>query len=140
MTNYSLIENKIAAVEKYLETAEKYKKYPRNEIEKNIDLRGAVERYLYLAVQSCIDLSEAVVSFKNFRKPTTYREGFEILGEKDILTADLVDKMTKMAGFRNVIAHDYLKVDYGRVYDILQSGLSDIEEFISAIKKYLDIR
>lgn len=140
MTNFSIIENKITAVEKYLKTVEGYKKYSQEEIEKSPDLKGAVERYLYLVVQACIDLSEAVVSFKNFRKPTTYRESFEILGEEGILTPDLVNEMTKMTGFRNIIAHDYEKVDYSKVQDILQNRLPDVEEFLSQIKKYLDLR
>lgn len=140
MTNFSIIENKITAVEKYLKTVEGYKKYSQEEIEKSPDLKGAVERYLYLVVQACIDLSEAVVSFKNFRKPTTYRESFEILGEEGILTPDLVNEMTKMTGFRNIIAHDYEKVDYSKVHDILRNRLSDVEEFLSEIKKYLDLR
>jgi len=140
MTNISIIENKITAVQKYLKQAAKYKKYQKDEIEQNADLSGAVERYLYLAVQSCIDLAEAVVSFKDFRKPTTYRESFEILAEEGILDAALVDSMAKMTGFRNIIAHDYEKVDYSKVYDILQNRLPDIEAFVLEIKKYLNVR
>lgn len=140
MTNFSIIENKITAVEKYLKMVEGYKKYEQQEIEKSADLKGAIERYLYLVVQACIDLAEAVVSFKNFRKPTTYRENFEILVEEGAITTDLADKMTKMTGFRNIIAHDYEKVDYSKVQDILQNRLPDVEEFLSQIKKYLDLR
>jgi len=40
MTNFSVIENKISAVKKYLKIIERYKKYSKNEIVKDIDLRG----------------------------------------------------------------------------------------------------
>ncbi len=71
MTNLAVIENKISAIRKYLKILERYKKYSRDEIEGNVDIRGAVERYLYLATQAVIDLADAVIAYKNFRKPTT---------------------------------------------------------------------
>lgn len=139
MTNFSIIENKITAIKKYINIAEKYKKYSKDEIANNPDLKGAVERYLYLISQAAIDLAEAVISFKNFRKPTTFREGFEILGEEKIITPSLAEKMAKMAGFRNFIAHDYENINYDIVYDVLQNKLSDIEEFLKEVKKYLNL-
>ena len=71
MTNFSVIENKISYLRKYLDILEGYKKYTREQIEKDVDIKGMVERYLYLAVQSAIDLAEAVLSFKYLLKPTT---------------------------------------------------------------------
>ncbi len=71
MTNLSVIENKISAAQKHLKILERYKKYSEKEIEEDLDIRGAFERYLSLAIQSTIDLAEAVISYKNFRKPST---------------------------------------------------------------------
>ena len=65
MTNFSVIENKITAIEKYLDIVRRYQKYSKIEIENNFDLKGAGERYLYLVSQASVDLAEAVVSFKN---------------------------------------------------------------------------
>jgi len=35
-----------------------------------------------------------------------------------------------MAGFRNIIAHDYEDVDFGILYDVLQYRLGDVEQFL----------
>ncbi|HDO25704.1 MAG TPA: DUF86 domain-containing protein, partial [Nitrospirae bacterium] len=112
MTNLTVIENKISSVHKYLAILEKYKTYSQKEIIDNIDRRGAVERYLYLAIQSTIDLAEAVIVFKNLRKPSTMSESFHILHEAGIVPVDLTDQMVRMTGFRNIIAHDYEKLNY----------------------------
>ena len=130
MTNKSVIENRISLTKKYLKILERYKKYSQAEIEKDVDIRGAVERYLYLAVQSAIDLSEAVISYRNFRKPSTMAESFRILVEEKIISDELSDKLARMTGFRNIIAHDYGEIDYAIVYDILKNGLKDIETFL----------
>ena len=132
MTSIHVVENKISDVRKYLQILERYKGYSRGEIETNIDIRGAVERYLYLATQSAIDLAEAIISFKGLRKPSTLGESFSILCENGIVSAELTQKLIPMAGFRNVIAHDYTKIDYDKVYHVLHHGLQDLEAFIAA--------
>lgn len=139
MSNLSVIENKISSIRKYLKILENYKKYSKEEIEADLTIKGAVERYLYLACQSVIDLGEAVISFKDFRKPTTMSENFYILAEEKIISPDLTEKMVKLTGFRNVVAHDYEKINYDIVYDILQNGTKDIQEFMSAIQKVFNI-
>jgi uncharacterized protein YutE (UPF0331/DUF86 family) len=133
MTNLSVIENKISATQKYIKILERYKKYTEKEIEEDLDIRGAFERYLYLAIQSTIDLAEAVVSYKNLRKPSTMSEAFHILSEEGIISSDLKTKLSKMVGFRNIIAHDYDKINYEIAYSIFQEGLNDIHEFLRII-------
>lgn len=133
MTNIDTIENKISAVIRYLTILENYKNISKEELEKDITLRGAVERYLYLAVQSTIDLAEAVISFNNFRKPGVLSESFHILREEQKIPSSLTDELVKMVGFRNIVAHDYENVNYDIVFDILNHKLSDIEEFLDII-------
>lgn len=135
MTNLSVIENKISAVRKYINILNGYKGYLQKELEDNLDLRGAVERYLYLAVQATIDLADAVIAFKKLRKPTTLSESFHILHEEKIIKSDLAEKLVKMTGFRNIIAHDYEKLNYDIVYDVLQNRLNDVKKFLEIISE-----
>ena len=135
MTNLTVIENKISAVRNYLKILGRYKKYTQKEIENNLDLKGAVERYLYLAVQATIDLAEAVIAYKKLRKPSTLSESFYILKEENIISDKLSEKLVKMTGFRNVIAHDYDRLDYSIVFDVLKNKLKDVEDFLKKISK-----
>ncbi len=89
MTSIAVIENKISSTRKYLDILENYKQFSRDDITNDIDRKGAVERYLYLVMQASIDLSEAVISYKKFRKPSTMSESFHILEEADIIPSDL---------------------------------------------------
>ena len=130
MTNINVIETKISSIQKYLKILAGYQKYSQKEIETDLNLKGAVERYLYLLTQAAIDLAETIIALKNFRRPTTYSEAFHILHEEDFLTTDLTEKLVRMAGFRNIIAHDYEDVDFGILYDVLQYRLGDVEQFL----------
>jgi len=133
MTNLAVIENKISAVKKYLKILEEYKKYSVKKLETDINLRGAAERYLYLAVQATIDLADAYIAYKKFRKPSTLSESFHILNEEKIINNDLTEKMVKMTVLRNIIAHDYEKINYEIIVDILQNRLTDIEKFLKKV-------
>lgn len=123
-------------VKKYLKNAKYFQKYSQKEIEKRIELKGSVERYLYLVVQSTIDLAEAVGAEKGLRKPSSMRESFYILREEEIISQGLLEIMLNMVGFRNVIAHDYEKIDFGIVYDVLQNKIEDIEKFVKKIETF----
>ena len=135
MTSRDVIENKISSTRKFLGILNRYQDYSKTEIEKNIDLRGAIERYLYCVAQSAIDLAETLISFKNLRKPATMAESFRILQEAGLLEPELAGKLAKMAGFRNILAHAYEDVDGDIVYDVLQNRLKDIEEFLDRISR-----
>lgn len=139
MTEISVIENRISSIKKYLKTLERYRGFSIDEILNDVDKKGAVERYLYLATQSAIDLADATISYKKFRKPTSMSESFHILNEEEVISSDLTEKMVKMTGFRNVVAHDYEKIDYEVVSNILQNGLKDIETFTKIIADYFKI-
>ena len=139
MSNLTVIETKISHIQKYLRQLERYKQFSEQEIASDPDRKGALERYLYLATQATIDLGEAIIAFKNFRRPGTYTEVFYILTEADFISRELSEKLVNMAKFRNVVAHDYEAVDFAIVYDALKNRLNDIKEFTQTVKQNLNL-
>ena len=81
--------------------------------------------------------AESVVAYHELRKPTTMGEIFEVLQEAKIISATVAQTMKKMVGFRNIIAHDYERVNYGIVYEVLHTHLDDIRVLLAALKKSL---
>ena len=133
MTSINVIENKISSIRRYLAILASYQSLSLEQLSSDVTVRGAVERYLYLLAQAAIELAEAVIAFRNLRKPATLGEGFSILYDAGILPQRLRDNLTKMAGFRNILAHDYERLDYGIVYDVLQNRLGDVEEWAAIV-------
>ena len=134
MSNLQVIENQISYIIKHQEIAEGYKKYSLNDLETNLMIKGATERELYIVAQAVIDLAEAVVAYKNFRKPTTMREALDILGEEKIVPNEFLADFHKIVGFRNALAHDYHDLRIDVVYDVLQNNLPQVRNFISYVK------
>lgn len=135
MTNISVLENKISEIKKNLQILKNYQKLDRQKIMADFNLKGAMERYLSLAVQATIDLADAYISYRKYRKPTDMKEIFEILYENDIIGPELNRKLGEMTGFRNALVHGYDNLDYDVVFNVLYKELKDIEGFIKIIEK-----
>jgi len=111
----------------------------KNEIlEKNYTLRGAIERYLQVAIECCLDIGEMIISFERLKKPETYREIIEILGKASILPEEFARKFIEAVKFRNILVHMYADVDVKIIHEILQEKLDDFNEFAKYIAKYLE--
>jgi len=139
MTNTNVIKNKIIQVVKYFRILKRYQKFSRKEIETNEDIRGMVERYLYLLCQSVIDLADSFIAYKKFRQPVSSRESFDILFEEKIIAKQMKEELKNLVGFRNILAHEYTNVNYDIVFEVLQNKIDDTKKFINKINKYITI-
>lgn len=98
---------------------------------------GNAERYLQLAIQAVLDVSNHVVADMSTRLPADNKELFELLATHKILPVRLSKKLVSMAGFRNILVHEYLEIDRRRVYRVLRDDLGDFERFIQAVSRLL---
>lgn len=100
--------------------------------------RRYAERTLQLAVEACLDLAQHIISYQGFREPLDNKDCFQVLHEEGIISRPLAGHLKKMAQFRNVVVHDYLKTNPEIVFAIIQKNLGDITAFVKAIEeKYL---
>lgn len=65
-----------------------------------------------------------------------YYEAFIILGEIGVLPMEFTRKMTPLAGFRNILVHEYLGVDWDHVLKHLHH-LQDLYEFSEYIRDWI---
>lgn len=92
-------------------------------------LRAAVERWLQIAIDSCIDVSFAVIAAKEWTPPETARAGFATLAAHGLLPAELAMRLASAAGLRNILVHEYVAVDLERLARIVREDLGDLREF-----------
>lgn len=102
------------------------------------DKRNVVLHALLTSIQAAIDIATHIIAEKDLRKPTTYRETFEILKEEQIISEELANALSDLAGFRNVLVHIYWGLDLEEVYAILQNDLKVLEKFKKVVKELLE--
>jgi len=104
----------------------------------SVRLKRAVERSLQVAIEICLDVGRRLISVRGFRYPNDNQDVFRILAEEGVLPQDLLPTMLDMTRFRNLIVHDYARVDDAKVYAILRHRLADFDAFAAAVAAYLE--
>jgi uncharacterized protein YutE (UPF0331/DUF86 family) len=102
------------------------------------DKRNMVLHALLISTQSAIDIATYIIAENGLRKPSTYRETFEILEEQRMIPEDLANDLSDLAGFRNVLVHIYWELDMNVIYGILQNDLRVLMEFKKIVKELLE--
>jgi uncharacterized protein YutE (UPF0331/DUF86 family) len=108
------------------------------EYQENLRLKRAVERALQVSVEACLDIGRHIISEKHFRFPEDNKDVFQILAEEGVVPQDLLPALVDMARFRNLVVHDYARIDDAKVYTILQRNLTDLDAYARAIVEYLE--
>ncbi|MGH9385888.1 MAG: type VII toxin-antitoxin system HepT family RNase toxin [Vicinamibacterales bacterium] len=98
---------------------------------------GNAERYLQLAIQAVLDISHHIVADRNLALPADSKSLFDLLARQKVVSKRLAIKLTAMAGFRNILVHEYLEIDRRRVYRALTTELRDFESFVRAVTRLL---
>ena len=88
-------------------------------------------------IESCLDIAGHIISDGEYRIPNNYADTFRVLYENNILGKALFATMGKMTKFRNIIVHDYDKVDTEVVTAILKKDLNDFVEYKNTILEFL---
>jgi uncharacterized protein YutE (UPF0331/DUF86 family) len=96
-----------------------------------------VERTLHLTIEGCMDLADHIVADRRLRVPETGAATFEILAEGGVISPDLGKALVRMVGFRNILVHEYARVDPAIVLRVLQTDIADIERFRDAVLRII---
>ena len=140
MVDKTLILRKLSALDEYLDQIREYANIMLEAYAGDWKIQRIVERTLQMMIETCLDISGHIISDEKFRVPETYADMFRILVENRILSTSRLDAFEKMARFRNIVVHDYERIDSEIVIGILRNNLEDFENFTASIIKYLKKR
>ena len=91
------------------------------------DRQDIAERNLQLAIEAVLDIGQHIIASSGWKPAEEYADVFAILGAHGILGKELLGRVQGMAGFRNLLVHEYAEVDHAQVFDVLQDHLQDLE-------------
>ncbi|MDI6793903.1 MAG: DUF86 domain-containing protein [bacterium] len=104
----------------------------------NVRLKRAVERSLQISVEACLDIGRRIIAVKGFRYPEDNKDVFQVLSAEGIISSEVLPALTDMARFRNLIVHDYARIDDARVYSILKKHLTNFDTFARSVVGYIE--
>ena len=110
-----------------LRNLEEIRSVPEEEFVASFRHHWLAERGLQLAAEAAFDIGNHLLAARFNVHPANYEDVLRRLAEHGVISRDLQDRLRGLGGFRNVLVHEYLDIDQARVYEYLQTRLSDFD-------------
>lgn len=134
MVDAERAEARIERLEETIERLEEVRAQGEDAYLADPKLQAMAERWLQLAIQACIDLGTQIVSEESAPPPSNYADVFRILGEKEVLPAEMARRLGDAARQRNLLVHLYMEIDNRAVFASL-AYLDDLRQFAAIVAK-----
>lgn len=90
---------------------------------------------LVISVEICIDVADHIIASEGLRPPEKFADMFVVVGEAGFLPQGAVPQFQEMAKFRDLLVHEYARVDDHRVVEILRTRLGDFDRFRAEVAR-----
>ena len=127
------IQERLKLLAEYVADLEAVADTPLEQFLSDKKLRRYVERTFQLAIECCLDIGHHIISALGLREPNDNRDVFRVLVEAGFIPEALRPALERMAGFRNLLVHEYARLDPVIVYGILQKRIPDLKSFASRV-------
>ena len=131
--NRDLIMTKSAAVRKHISRIKDASDISLDQFLGDEDRQDIVMFNLQLTILNCIYIAAHIVSKADSGVPGVASELFYILEEKNYIDQVLANHMAKSVGLRNLIVHEYSRLDLEMIYDISHNSLTHLETFLKIV-------
>ena len=98
----------------------------------------AAERGLQLGAEVLLDIGNHILSAHFGVSPQDYEDVVTQLAAHGVIDENVHTRLRGIGGFRNILVHDYLRIDPAKVADALGKAPRDFSEFALAIRSWLD--
>jgi uncharacterized protein YutE (UPF0331/DUF86 family) len=140
MVDEQVIEQHLQNMEEALANLGRYRDLSLKEFEKDLSLIWIAEKGLQILIQNLLDIGAHLLASEIRNDWDDYGEIILKLGQHGIIPRDFSEKIQGMAGLRNILIHEYLRVDVNKIYDLLKNRMGDFTEFMSYVQSYLEKR
>lgn len=120
----------LVRVKTYLSPTEK--KFVEDYLSQDVTYRNFV-----IAVQNCVDMGSHIISEEGWPNPGTMKEIFQTLDGQNIISSSLAKNLIKTVTVRNIIVHDYAKLDHRKAYRLIKQSLRFIPQFCLDILNFI---
>jgi uncharacterized protein YutE (UPF0331/DUF86 family) len=139
LVDHDLILSKASSLRRHLGRVREKSSIDFQSFLGDLDCQESILFNLQMAVQNCIDIAAHIVSEEGFGIPGSTSELFYLLEENGYLDPKTTENMVRSVGFRNLVVHEYGKLELNQVFEVTQEGIQDIDGFLVSILRKLGI-
>jgi len=120
--------SKVDDINRYLHELDSIEISSLEEYKRSVAKKRASERLLQIMIEAVVDISYILYSGENLGVPKDDDSVVKALYEKKIISKEIMDLISELKGFRNILVHKYGAVDDELVFENLTENLSDFEK------------
>ena len=136
MINPDVIKERLQEMDENLKILSELKELDQEKFKSDPKIFKLAEYCLQISIQALLDICQYIIASSNWQRPRDNQETITIIAANNIIPSDFAKRILPMAGLRNILVHDYLKIDLDKIYQHLQN-LQDFREFQKHILAYL---
>ncbi|MGI6341080.1 MAG: type VII toxin-antitoxin system HepT family RNase toxin [Minisyncoccales bacterium] len=138
MLNKEFVEKKVSLIEEDIKRLKDFGNMTAEEIFLNYEKQATVERLMERIIARAIDINQYLIRQLNKDViPQNYRQTFLILSDLGIYDEKFGERISKSIGIRNVLIHDYDKIDFKLLYSSISDCISDYIKYCNYIIDFL---
>lgn len=131
--NADLVRQRCGEIAESLARLENLRQLTRADFLASQDAKDIACYRLLLAIEAALALCYHWSARRLRTTPEDYAACFGVMAEAGLIPGALAERLQQMARFRNLLIHMYWKVDYERVYQVLQDDLGDLRDFSAMV-------
>jgi len=136
--NKEYIRQKIKLTDEYLAEMKKFLQISDEIILTDLKSRYSLERVFLLLVEELIDINNYLIKTLNLNPVEDLKSSFIILGESGVLPTAFAQKIAPLGGVRNILVHQYEKIDFNLFLRNLRRNINDFENYIKNILLFIE--
>lgn len=136
MINPDIIKERLQEIDENLKILAELKKLSKEKFKSDPKIFKLAERCLEVSIQALLDIAHHIIAANNMMRPRDNKDVLGIIAAQKIIPRDFAKRIEPMVGLRNILIHEYLKIDPERIYNHLQY-LQDFRAFQKHILTYL---
>lgn len=136
MSNPDVIKERLQEIDENLKLLAELKELDIEKFKSDPRIFKLAEHCLQICIQALIDICQYIIASNNWRRPRDNQEAIEIIAANNILPQDFAKRILPVSGLRNLLIHEYLKINLDKIYHHLQN-LQDFRKFQHYILAYL---
>lgn len=131
----TFLVERLAKRRRYVEHAERLRArgVDRRNLAENLTLRNDVLFTLLTMAQLVIDIAGELCARRGVRFDT-YREAIRHLSDDPRFPGDLAATLERLAGFRNIVVHEYIGIDDAKVVEALNE-LEPVRRLLELVER-----
>ena len=99
--------------------------------------RRACERAFQLACENLLDICNMIISDEGLGMPRDGRDSVRKIASHNMISDSLASQLEELIGFRNLLVHQYGRVDDSRAHKQMYGELGDFYEFLEEIERFI---